>query len=276
MQLISCHDGKLRTLDAWDTDPATDCGFTTGLPALDALLPHGVLARGAVHEVLASEGGAMFFALVLARCAAGIEAEEDSIENGQLKIEKCKLNASPQSKIKNQKSKISSALIWCDPTGQLYPPAIAAAGIPLERLYLLHPKTLAEQTWAIAECLRCKGVGATVAQVGHLSRLEARRLQLAAERGGGIGVLLRPWGAISSNYAAATRWLVEPARGERTVQRWKVQLIHGHGGLLGHSLYLEYDRDDKQLRATSDQSHLMYPAAELAHRPGPTRARASA
>src|SRR5438067_2145540 len=59
-------------------------------------------------------------------------------------------------------------------------------------------------------------------------------------------LLPRPRGAGSIHHAAATRWLVEPARGERTVQRWKIQLIHGHGGRLHQPVYLEYSRDWRQ------------------------------
>jgi len=55
--------------------------------------------------------------------------------------------------------------------------------------------------------MRCKGVGATIAQIDKLSRIEARRLQLATEQGGGIGLLLRKMDRHASIYAAATRWL---------------------------------------------------------------------
>src|SRR4051794_14948033 len=71
-------------------------------------------------------------------------------------------------------------------------------------------------------------------------------LQGGGGGGGGVGVFLRPLGAASVHHAAATRWLVEPARGERTVQRWKIQLIHGHGGRLHQPVYLEYSRDWRQ------------------------------
>jgi hypothetical protein len=65
-----------------------------------------------------------------------------------------------------------------------------------------------------------------------------------------VGLLIRPLtGAV--HHAAATRWLVEPARGERTVQRWRVQLIHGHGGLLHKPVYLEFSRDRHETTTTT-------------------------
>jgi protein ImuA len=222
MQLISCHGGKLLTLSAPGEDGAAlparkQDGLVTGLPALDALAPGGALARGVVHELLAdpSDGSPLFTAMLLAK----------SITEGK-------------------------AVVWCDPRREIYPPALAAHGVSLDRLFLLRPGSNAEQTWAIAECLRCKGVGAVVAPVGYsLSRVEARRLQLSAERGGGVGLLLRPLGRASAEHAAATRWLVRPAPGERTVQRWSIQLVHGHGGRVGQSVILEYSRETNRLRA---------------------------
>ncbi len=131
--------------------------------------------------------------------------------------------------------------VWCDPQKTLYPPALAA-DIPLGRLFLVYPKP-ADATWAAAECLRCPGVGVVIASLPtRLSRVEARRLQLAAERGGGIGLMLRPTGRGDDIYSAATRWLVSPTPGERGVQRWSVQLIHGHGRRSGQSFVLENRR----------------------------------
>ncbi len=74
MRLISCHDGKLLTLDANGRSTADGKGFPTGLDELDALAPAERFARGAVHEILSEtgEGRAIFFAMVLARAACGI------------------------------------------------------------------------------------------------------------------------------------------------------------------------------------------------------------
>jgi protein ImuA len=249
MQLITCHAGQLQSLSATtlraSSSEAIDTtkAFRTGLQKLDALPPGQAFARGAVHELLMppTMGRAMFPAMMLARCAA--MPRSHSIDNWQLTIGNCQL---------------FSPIICCDPAAALYPPAIAALGISLDQLYLLHPQTLADQTWAIAECLRCTGVGAVVANVNRLSRVEARRLQLAAERGGAVGILMRPAGNASSEYAAATRWLVTPAAGERTVQRWRMQLIHGHGGRVGQAVFLEYRRDDHQTNAVRAIEQLVY------------------
>lgn len=238
MQLLSCHDGKLVKVDSSDLSArAPDQSFVTGLPLLDQLLPGGAWARGAMHEVLwDAPAGArpLFFAAWLASRAVA-EAE--------------------------------GRVVWCDPRGEIYPPALAALGVSMERLFLLRPKNNADEIWALAECLGCRGVGVTVAQPPALSRVEARRLQLAAERGGGVGVLLRASaGAASAHHAAATRWLVEPAPGERTVQRWKVQLIYGHGGHLHQPIYLECARDFWRQRRDWETDRVRA-VARLADRP---------
>ena len=73
-------------------------------------------------------------------------------------------------------------------------------------------------------------------------------MQLSAEQGGGVGIFLRPR-ETAREHAATTRWLVAPARGERTLQRWKIQLIHGHGGRIEKTLYLEHCRETHCIRA---------------------------
>jgi hypothetical protein len=201
------HDAHLRQLLHQQQRKT----FSTGLACLDALLPEGGFARGAIHELLSdpAHGSPKTFALLLARAVRGDAGE----------------------------------IVWSDPRRKLYPPALSAAGVPLERLLLLRPASAADEIWAIAECLACRGVAAMVAAPPKLSRVEARRIQLAAERGGGVGILLRPTGAASTHYAAATRWLVRPVPGDAAVQRWSVRLVHGHGGQVGKTIFLEVCRE---------------------------------
>lgn len=229
MQLISCHDGRLLTLESAHLGADSRRSFRTGLDALDATAPAGAFGLGAVHELLSQprDPRPLFIATLLARAASG------------------GCSTLPDSKNSAEANLPPSAVIWCDPQAELYPPALAAQGLALQQVFLLHPQ-VADQTWAVAECLRCKGVGAVVATLPRLSRIEARRLQLAAEQGGGAGIFLRP--ADSSIYAASTRWLITPAPARRTAQRWNIQLIHGHGGRLGHQVTLEHCREDHSLR----------------------------
>src|SRR3989442_13516246 len=84
MQFVSCHNGRLYLLKQREEVALLGAAkgetgektFTTGLRLLDELLPNGVLARGAVHEVLADprEGTPLMFALLLAKAAAGERA----------------------------------------------------------------------------------------------------------------------------------------------------------------------------------------------------------
>ncbi len=214
MRWISSAAGVLCALDACHSRKVEADPLVTGLAAVDELLPGQHWRKGNVHEVLGPSNGALFPLLVV------------------------------------RQAMTRGAIVWCDPAGELYLPAVAAMGVSLDRLILLQPRSPQEALWAISECLRCKGVAACVARVEKLSMLDARRLQLAAECGGGVGLLLRPASAIHQPYAAATRWIVRPQPGERTVHRWTVQLIHGHGGRVGESVILEVGRDTNLVRAS--------------------------
>lgn len=149
--------------------------------------------------------------------------------------------------------------VWIDPFSIFYPPAIAPH---VRHLHLLHPRT-SDLAWAAAECLRCKHIGAVVAAIpNRLTRVEVRRLQLAAEQGNSLGILLRPnlASAGSHIYSAASRWLISPAPGERTIQRWRVEHIHGHGRQFAPSFIVEKNR-------ATQQTHFVHLPAALANHP---------
>ncbi len=233
MRIITSHRGLLQTLSDGPGLPAAGRSFATGLPALDALAPNGAFARGAVHEALSDPRQGpppRSFALLLARSALASDPDDEG-----------------------------GLVVWSDPAADLYPPAVAAAGVPLDRLLVLRPPGPREEIWAVAECLRCPAVVAVIAAVPKLTRVEARRLQLAAERGGGVGLLMRPHTA--DVYAAATRWRVAPAPGDAQSQRWQVQLLHGHGGRVGQHVILEASRETSAVRAVEQLADRAAPAA---------------
>jgi len=239
---VAGKDELLRALAARQAKAVErrEGGLRTGLAALDDLAPGGAFGGGAVHELLWRRPSPCpgTFALLLAQAA-----QKGGGGGG-------------------------GAIVWSDPDRELHLPPLAAAGIDLRRLLLLRCRDRAGQLWALAECMRCRGVCATVARVDRLTQVEARRLQLAAERGGGIGLLMRSWApGAGAPYAAATRWLVGPAAGDEGVQRWRVELLHGHGGRTGQVRILEVDRETRALRALA-------PLADRPAAPAPARATA--
>src|SRR5262245_14802943 len=133
--------------------------LSTGMPAVDALLPRSGLRRGSVTEWLsaASAGGAQMLALLAARqaCCDG------------------------------------KSLVVVDRQRRFYPPAAAALGIDLSRLIVVHPIGDADELWATDQALRCRGVAAVWTRREQLDPRDFRRLQLAAESGGTLGLLVR-------------------------------------------------------------------------------------
>lgn len=213
MRWVSCHGHALQIDESRPGDLVGEGAWT----------PQSSLIRSAVHELLFDPA----------------EGEEPPMSPAWWCVHAALEQASSP-----------MATIWCDPEGTVYPPALVRRGQACEAadwqaLHLLRPRP-ADLIWAVSECLRCKGVGAVVAQItGRLSRVEARRLQLAAEEGGSVGILLRCVGKRAKGsdiYAASTRWRVRPAPGELTIQRWKMELVHGHGRQVGQSYLLECRR----------------------------------
>jgi protein ImuA len=233
VHVVTAANGRLQILMKSDARASSESRIiTTGLTAIDDLLPSGRFATGTVHEILGvTETLPVLFPLLIARVAAR-----------------------------------HGLVVWSDPHRVLYPPGLAAFGLPLERLVILRTECRVQELWAIAECLRCKAVAACVVAPVRLSRVEARRLQLAAERGGSIGLLLRPIRAVASPYAAATRWVVRPAAGERMTQRCSVELIHGHGGRVDQRVFLEASRE------ADGETHLVRAVEAMADRQNQPRA----
>ncbi|HEV3339657.1 MAG TPA: hypothetical protein VG125_04855 [Pirellulales bacterium] len=176
---------------------------STGCVQLDRLFPSGGVARGTLVEWLAEDGGsgAMWLALIAAR-------------------EACR-GYGP--------------LLVVDGRGTFYPPAAAWAGVDLERLIVVRPATARDETWALDQSLRCQGVGAVLCLTDRLSPRAARRLQLAAEASGGIGLLVRPASVRAEPCWSQVRLLVEArpgtdARGAlRGGRRLEVELLKTRG-----------------------------------------------
>ena len=80
-------------------------------------------------------------------------------------------------------------IVWIAPPYLPYAPALANAGLDLEYVLVVDAQS-GNISWAMERLLSTESCGMALAWPVHLSALETRRLQLAAETGGTIGVVL--------------------------------------------------------------------------------------
>jgi len=130
-----------------------------------------------------------------------------------------------------------------DPARECYVPALSGWGINPGRALVLRPASLQETCWAIEQCLRCPGVSATWAWVGErVPERIHRRWQMAAEVGGGVGLLFRPLWAEREPVWADLRLLVTPqAGGQGETRRVNIEVLYRRGGLGGSARSWEID-----------------------------------
>src|ERR1700722_10571693 len=164
-----------------------------GVPALDAALQGGLALR-AVHELVPASplqlGSAFGFGLAIAALAAA----DDRHSGRQLLC------------IQTDFAALEA--------GTLYGPGLDLFGLSLNRLLILRVAHTRDALWAFEEALKCPALAATVAELPEdgaaADHTATRRLTLAAQAGGGLGLLLRhqPYRGPS---AATTRWQVAAA-----------------------------------------------------------------
>jgi protein ImuA len=177
-------------------------------PELDAHLPWGGLPLAGLHEVLGEDPGASlgFATLLLGRAQAALPGR---------------------------------SLLWIAPDPDAYPPGLANLGLDAARLILVRAPRAADALWAAEEALRSPAIAAVLLLGPAPDLTAARRLQLAAETGGGIGLLLRETPEESGPGVALTRWRVSPrAAGAATPHHlgdpaWEIRLLRARGGRPG-------------------------------------------
>ncbi len=177
--------------------------FSTGSAALDRLLPSQGIRRGSLLEWLGETeaSGAATLALLAAREAI----------------------------------RRRGRLVVIDPRQMFYPPAATAWGIDPARLLVLHPAGRRDFSWALDQTLRSPAVAAVWTWLEVLDPHTARRLALAAEESGGVGLFVRPGAARREPSWAEERLFVQPLRcAEFHGPAWQVEAARsrhlGRGG----------------------------------------------
>ena len=177
-------ENLLQRADVWrggDLARRGPEGVPSGSAALDAELPGGGWPRGALTEVLLARPGGGELGLLLPALAR-LSAE-------------------------------GRWLAWVAPPHLPYAPALAAAGIDPAHALLVRPGEPGQVLWAMEQALRAGTCGAVLGWPNAPDHRALRRLQLAAEQGGGLGVLFRPLRAADQPSPAALRLRLEPAAG---------------------------------------------------------------
>jgi hypothetical protein len=120
-----------------------------------------------------------------------------------------------------------------DPVRESYVPAMAGWGVNPSRTLLLRPATLQETCWVIEQCLRCPGVSVTWASIDRLLPTTVRRRwKIAAEVGGGVGLLFRTDEAEREPVWAELRLRATPlARGQGDARQIKIDVLYRRGGI---------------------------------------------
>ncbi len=212
---------------------------SSGCAALDGLLPEGGFPRGALVEWLGTAGsGAGMLALLAAREAA----------------------------------RPTRPLFVLDPRACFFPPAAVACGVAPEQLFLVRPATAREALWALDQALRCSGVAAVWAPLERIDARAFRRLQLAAEEGGSLGLLLRPPAARRAPSWAELQLLVTATSSVGATglvgagRRWRIELTRGRGDVVGRAIEIEMDAQNGEVREVQrDEAHRLCGVPALAH-----------
>lgn len=201
--------GRIERLEGSKAHGKTVLPF--GLKQLDGRLPGGGLALGALHEVAGGGNGAIDGAAA-ALFATGIAA------------------------------RTRGKVLWCLTRQDLFAPAIAQAGLSADRVIYVEAGDEKSLLACFEEGLRHGGLGAVVAEVARLSMTASRRLQLAAETSGAIGIAIRRWRRqteavdFGQPTASVTRWRVSvlpsaplPVPGVGRA-RWLLELMRCRAG----------------------------------------------
>ncbi len=155
-------DAVLNSPNVWRghaSAPATPSGIATGFAELDLLLPGGGWPAGALTEIYEDRPAIGEFQLLM---PAAARLTQDA-----------------------------RWLAMIAPPYMPYAPALAARGVRLQHVLLLHPQSPDEQAWACEQLLNSGHCGVVLLWTDRVQVRTLRRLQHAAAHNGAIAVLYR-------------------------------------------------------------------------------------
>ncbi len=182
-----------------------------GVDDIDECLPNGGLSYGAIHE-FAGGGTGTVDGAAAALFAAGIAA------------------------------RTKGKIVWCLTRPDLFFPALAQAGLHHSRVVFVEADKEEDVLASLEEGLSFGGLSAVVGELVRLPMTASRRLQLAAEKTGTMGLIVRRWRRQSeaSDFgqptASSTRWRISVLPSEELPvpgvgrPRWFIELMRVKAG----------------------------------------------
>jgi protein ImuA len=185
-QTIAAIEAACTLRKGANTGPAY---VATGVREIDATLGGGLLT-GAVHELMPRSAQDLTAA---AGVAFGLAARAET-------------GAAHTLYIQHDFTAVEA--------GRPYLPGLAHAGVETSALVYLNVPRAEDVLWAMGEALKCRGFATVIAEFPAQARVldltMTRRLALAAQEGGGLGLILRHANVVEPN-AATTRWSIAAA-----------------------------------------------------------------
>ena len=169
--------------------------WSTGRRALDARLPGGGWPTASLVEVLIDASGLGEIQLFLPALA------------------------------QSQRKRDGDApwIVWIAPPHEPFAPALAQQGIELSRFIIVRPPGAMEALWAAEQALSSGVCAAVLLWLKGTDNRWLRRLKLAAEEGGALGVLFRPERHRFESSPAVLRLLLLQGEREPRLSLLKVQ-----------------------------------------------------
>ena len=127
--------------------------------------------------------------------------------------------------------------LWISTSGLLFPPSLGRFGVQPDRVIFVEVTRERDVLWAVEEALKCNGLAAVVAELQGMDFAQSRRLQLAVEKSGVTGLVLRSRPRVIGATACTARWHIAPLPSLPDdglpgigFPRWEVELLKVRNG----------------------------------------------
>jgi hypothetical protein len=225
---------------------------SSGLPALDRLLPDGGFCRGTIVEWLAAGAARAVASEKVSGTKSGSDIRSPMWPRDLVPDTFSGSGAATLAlAIAARACRESGALVVVDRPRIFYPPAAAGFGVDWKWFVVVRPRNERDEAWALDQVLRCPGVGSVLAWPRKLSERRFRQMQLAAETGRTLGLIVRPDEARGEpSWAEMRLWVasqgsgVSDRRSEVGIasrRRLWIELLRSRGGGEGGKVEIELD-----------------------------------